>query len=281
MPKGDLNNSRKGKGRRRSTPNESNNEQMGQSRNYRSRSVENTKEQNKNSNSTQITEPAEKVRKKSNRQKSGNKVLKPTNAVCQMEQSFNQDNSLQELDYEDDLPIDGIAVSVSQREDQEFNTDGEDNVDSDNESLIAINEQTAVSQNEEDDREVVFKSSQSNFDELKSNPAFQDYVQKLVSEQLKGECDKQKQKTPDKRKVCRKGKDNDIIKSPSDTTLYAPALRRISGNGQQRINIAPQPSFPFSVDNISKFIEEIRVRQDDVREEMEQSQDLSIEPRSR
>ena len=181
-------------------------------------------------------------------------------------------------------PIDTVELGLNPTEDMEFNTDHE-NVDSDNESLPEqesendqVEYETVTTPTEElnpCDRDVdvesvvTFKQSngdQLNFEQLSNNPAFVNYVQKLVAKQVR---DKRTKNTPKSTPKNTPKKGNlgeassnliNVTKSPSDTTIYAPALQKITNRACQNLTTdAPL----FSVDNISKFIEGIRVQQED------------------
>ena len=182
-----------------------------------------------------------------------------------------------ELDYDEIAAQDRVVLSVQPGDEGEFNMDNEENADSDNESLHGQIEPdrvldapgtSPVADSVATDEIISFNSqpvhkdnpSEMEFEQLKSNPAFQNYVQKLISDELKtSRMAEKNQKTPEKWKIQNKGKNSELIKSPSDTTIYAPALNRITRVNNPELNQLNNISVPFTVDNISKFIEEIRV----------------------
>ena len=68
-------------------------------------------------------------------------------------------------------------------------------------------------------------------------------------------------KTP----VKNKGKSNEVVKSPSDMTIYAPALAKLSSPLREQVigskpnNVQHNTQPRFSVDNVARFIEDIRM----------------------
>ena len=91
-------------------------------------------------------------------------------------------------------------------------------------------------------------------------------VQKLLKQLMDEEADKKKKRHSHKSsKNTPKGvnqitKNANMIKSPSDTTLYAPALCKQSGNSQVGIvrNLMNNSNTPVSSKQISEFVERIR-----------------------
>ena len=242
-------------------------------------------------------------------------VVKPDKTASKARKSkFNMKETLEseiELDY-DDVDIgnqDDVLVSVDPREEKEFPAEGEDveeNADSDNESLT--NPNALLDENDNTERVVTpislttqsiasedivsfrvpqgqqMEQSQINFDSLKSNPAFQTYVQKLVTDQV-NQVNQQTRsdKTPDKNPCKRGNNDNKLVKSPSDTTLYAPALKRLSLRDKE-INAEHERQtlgLLFMVDDISKFIEGIRVNQPNKEHQNNQGKMMTHERRIR
>ena len=122
---------------------------------------------------------------------------------------------------------------------------------------------------------------------LSTNPAFSRYMQKLVSEEVNARMVNQSPAatatvsaapaTPSRARGQNPVKTPtvgmNVIKSPSDTTLYAPALRcakrvNVDQNVSQQLDMnihdggrgVNNASNKFTVDNLSKFIEEIRMK---------------------
>ena len=241
-------------------------------------------EVNQNQNSTEenvpdkgINPPSTKIRKV---------MIKNKVDVVQPELS-KATNVEEELDYEDvDLvQPDHVVVSVTANDENEFNMDVEGNDDSDNEPLtdpeivLTIQTRPQHNLNQPDNQQQTqpindncnsFRkdlnqpsTSGLDFDSLKTNPTFQTFVQKLVAEEVKQNKGKDRlMKTPEKSKHKEKGKEGELVKSPSDITLYAPALRCLAGESNN-LNFQQKTATPFNVDNISKFIEDIRVRTPD------------------
>ena len=152
-------------------------------------------EQNSNVNSTATTSPRVKVRKT-------NKKLKETSMYPSCSDNVDQAD-LQSVLVEQISP-DQIAVSIHAAEENEFNTDQEENADSDNESLHEETDSMAFERVvtpiqgqspiiDDNDSEVVSfnrqKHSQTemelDFDKLAANLAFHSYVEKLVAKQVR------------------------------------------------------------------------------------------------
>ena len=167
---------------------------------------------------------------------------------------------------------DQVKVSVDSVEDMEFNTDVEDNIDSDNESLIQDETVTTpvmeTSPTGTDDSRIISFKQRSNdadnldFDRLAANPAFQNFIQKLVANevnQTKGAGNREAlPKTPERQP--KNGKRGELVKSPLDTTLYAPGLVNLGNKNIHQVQTHNHP-LQFNIDNVSKFIEGIRVSQ--------------------
>ena len=106
-------------------------------------------------------------------------------------------------------------------------------------------------------------ANDSDFSHLAGNPAFQNYVKSLVAKEVRDVklgTDQTKNRTPDQTPV--KG-GNCVIKSPSDTTIYAPLLKRNTPNTPvNRVNMSDMNNQMerITVNDISNFIEGIRQR---------------------
>ena len=107
---------------------------------------------------------------------------------------------------------------------------------------------------------------------ITANPHLENYFKKMIKQGIQEEQRKsvsspkgtvevlpgtsgepmQAEKTPRKETVTPKknGKTGEMIKSPSDTTIYAPALNKVNKNPQGNIEI---------IDKISNFVEGIRL----------------------
>ena len=105
-------------------------------------------------------------------------------------------------------------------------------------------------------------------EKLTKIPAFSKYIQKMVAKEVQNE--KRKSTTPKqtpKRKVINSGmnRNQGFVKSPSDTTLYAPALNKnVNRNTQTNIPNVPLEGarHVFNEQDIAKFIEGIRTQSD-------------------
>ena len=195
------------------------------------------------------------------------KTVKNSEPICDV-----VDHTQDEEDEDDNQELDEydqIRTTVDPAEDHEF-TDYDDELDredgelveeesQDNEGQVQINDDTDFSV----DSEVTFKkpinhdlqSEAEDFSYLKGNVAFENYIKKMVAEQIQstpkgnqGDASKRAVKGKRKReegtggtstltpKKVKKGNDNailnsnELIKSPSDTTIYAPALNRLTSN---------------------------------------------------
>ena len=171
---------------------------------------------------------------------------------------------------------DGIHIRCNANEDQEFATD---NNFSETERNCDIDSQE---NNSHCDDEVVLK--QPNLVELdsdedediqrwKKNLAFNHYVNKLVAKETSVHCSKQSSPLPSKRQSEKRSEKGDrsgkILKFPSDTTVYAPALNRISDpivspNSPiaPLINSSCRNNNVISTDQISEFIQGIHMSGD-------------------
>ena len=127
------------------------------------------------------------------------------------------------------------------------------------------------------------------FEALKKVPAFQTYVQRLISKEMETER-KEETKGKEKRKKVVKPKGStpagnqnlnvSRVKSPSDTTLYSPALRLennmtnlptiLAQVGNSRVGLGDQDKNVASLagsiisNQINKFIEGIRIQSENV-----------------
>ena len=137
------------------------------------------------------------------------------------------------------------------------------------------------------------------FDKWKNNPAFERYIQGMVAKELEQERRKSNVvkrnpaqvrgspvRTPVKSKVVKnKGMVNDgVIKSPSDTTIYAPALCRETDRYQVAMNSILNVSndkheLPVD-DQVAKFIEGVRIEsQNNARTSQTEPRRIESQPR--
>ena len=167
-------------------------------------------------------------------------------------------------------------MSVDAAEEQEFEADYDDiEAESENEEVVdtasvagSIPESEVVSFNPNrrnvilSQKEKEHHSEMMQFNHLKGNPAFQNYIQELVAKEVR----LKEQRTPEKQSAMSPGgKNNNVnrnIKSPSDTTLYTPALAQNSPNNNVFTlgNNMIHRKEPFNVDQISKIVENIRAQ---------------------
>ena len=150
------------------------------------------------------------------------------------------------------LDNDGIQVQVNDSEDDFGNeSEYEDSSDSSGSSEYDSDDDSF-----EDSQNAVFTDESHIEDQVRSNPEIQKIVKAMVREELKEEKRKEKKmgkaskinnsrNTP----VMNRKNPNSLVKSPSDTTLYMPALHKTSGNN------------PDLVDKISEFVEGIRIEE--------------------
>ena len=146
---------------------------------------------------------------------------------------------MEQMDQLDDLNHpDHVKVSVDASEDKEFSTDDEDlEIESESENEIVVADRTNDQDLDVSANTEVFLNNNglsgaatvsTNFDHLKENPAFQDYVKSLVAKEMKG-CGSGGSKSPVKGtpvKLENTYNANRLVKSPSNTTIYVPALHR-------------------------------------------------------
>ena len=224
--------------------------------------------------------------------------------------------SIQQLERNEEESFnDNVRVAVSAIEDQEFAMDDDDSsgdaqvvtpiFDEEDEQFDSIDSEVGFKQQREEFNKADSKENKQDkvteeIEEgdsldlqcLQSNPAFQSYVQKLVAKEISAQKQKdvpnQKGKRTLQKQVGRKsGNDLLIVKSPSDTTIYAPGLNKISEPIQSPVLEIQQNKFivtkntpTFTVDNISKFIEGIRVSEtgkQDEHKQAEQGPGISVE----
>ena len=138
-------------------------------------------------------------------------------------------------------------------------------------SVIAFNPKHA--------KDVKQMIAEQEFKRLKGNPAFDTYVKKLIAAEVNAEKVTPVQRKSDKHSNHTKGRS---IKSPSDTTIYAPALRQVSdsptgnfiaelNNANDAVNQCTKQGSQINEDNMSeqiiKFIEgphvQVDARRDD------------------
>ena len=178
--------------------------------------------------------------------------------------------------------LDHVQVGLNPSEESEFQDgpgDIADSTDTDNESLIdgqlsqQIHDEAFTSPRADHGqkrRNLGLKPDEVYFDQLDANSAFHNYVQKLVAKQVRKEHLKKVDRTP------KKGTNTnvEVVKSSSDTTVYAPGLTRILDRENQtpclvsRELIHDKTPTPlhrntFNVDDISKFIEGIHIQQEE------------------
>ena len=173
---------------------------------------------------------------------------------------------------------DDIAVSVQPRfseDDEEELLDYDDIRDSEVESEIDTNDTSEDESNT--DHEVILSQRSANKKEEKLNeddPRVQNLLSRLLKEKIeKGELQevKNRDKNRDDRRDTAKGKEkgdgkeldkdkcldpiSPMIKSPSDTTIYAPAL--------SKRNAIPVDKHTHMINSIANFVEGIRLQQED------------------
>ena len=200
-------------------------------------------------------------------------------AVSSVEdQEFASDDDSFNIDQE--LPSATITTPINSEEDCDGETDTDDSVihfkrrcrasdgAGNSRDLDGDTEISPLSDDEEDET----------IREWKKNPAFNKYVQKLVAKETSENPNSTQVhqqsfefKTPEKRgkKGSKLLKITDIVKSPSDTTIYVPALNKITPNAILfTSNKATSPvsqeicqnENQFTVDKISEFIQGIQVK---------------------
>ena len=196
---------------------------------------------------------------------------------------------LQSIDHEEvveDRNPDHVRISVNSAEAGEFPIEG------DGEfypcRVIPVDEkmgnehQEAGLNSDESDSEISFNhnagqrgatmtdpgAQKEGFDHLRDNPAFQNYIQQLVAKEVATKTNDGNQgghmtSLPVGRSVTRGSGNNNtnrLVKFPSDTTLYAPLLNRLTG----RSNVNAQPLVNTVnnglEDQISRFVEGVRLQ---------------------
>ena len=197
---------------------------------------------------------------------------------------------------------DNIRTHVDALEDSEFPSDGEITSDDESDQECSQPHQEDSSDNEptsdvEDlaDQQNVLQDNSPTADSgvvqlkrklteeeeleyLKGMPAFTTYVKKVVAQELEAERATNKKQQPvretprtHQNKCPRKGRS--MVKSPADTTLYAPALHRINNNSLLnkdspirkigQIDQTSQSKPDLVTNQIIHFIEGIRMNQSD------------------
>ena len=183
-----------------------------------------------------------------------------------------------------------------------------------------------------EETEITFKDATSNFvetqprdgsvyfDSLRGDPAFANYIKRMMAKELKDERDREKkqrvvaprtpknsalppviQKSPARHTFPgtvnhNKNKGNNMVKSPSDTTLYAPALNKTEG-GHKQIAVKRILNDQISGDNnngvthdfdklnldeqVNQFIEGIKQQLQDKRVIQDRNPQVDDTPRSR
>ena len=178
--------------------------------------------------------------------------------ICDGEMERNEVHDLDQLD--DEYRIDKVRVTLNDEEYSEFPEGDYESEDSDDEEF---HEQDTTVQSSVEN-EVSFKipkrtvsNDMNKFDQYKGDPAFEKYVKKMVAEEMKIERQRANKlgkgkvvqtsdagqgktgvkvgSTPNRKGM--KGQINDKVKSPSDTTLYAPGLNKIQDASKAVRNI--------------------------------------------
>ena len=170
-----------------------------------------------------------------------------------------------DLDYQDDLSIDAYYVSDEiPKGSDEFLSDGEIYSEEEDRGLIVVNDADDPSNVSRDrtgsdsDSEIQLNtgtsktSEEDKFKQWAHDPAFEWYIQKMVAKEI------QQSKT-----VKQKGREltPQKVKSPSDTTIYMPALHKMQETplGQVRGEIPRADNIPETEQIINNFIEGIRI----------------------
>ena len=132
-------------------------------------------------------------------------------------------------------------------------------------------EASTSQRDDSDDEEIRFRQnrkSHKKMSDYKDDPEFARYVEELVNKKYEAKCKKEgRKKRSRSRSRDRPGNNNmvrreNLIKSPSDTTLYAPAV-----NKQRSVNTVRQPIFTEqglekTINHISNFVEQVRIDSD-------------------
>ena len=208
------------------------------------------------------------VVKRSKIGKGNNNNALPVNEIGE---SSHHSHSDMEHDIEEDEDArnfnDQIHVRCNAREEQEFATD--DDFSEPNTNYDSVHEEDRSLENEVFLRQPAMDDDSDEDEEIKSwkkNPAFNKYVSKLVareSQEAAAHSSKQSSPAPHKRKENREGM---IVKSPSDTTVYAPALNQLSDMiVENNSPVVPHLNNVFrtndvTTDEITSFIQGIRMQ---------------------
>ena len=159
----------------------------------------------------------------------------------------------EEPDYDE---LDRVRVSVYDHEHDEFPYEGQEDEqeegeldDSDSTTTEVTFKPSAVQRGQQGQ-----KASEVNFESWKGNPAFEKFIKGMVAQELEAERKKsgagrrcsappaalgrepmEQQGTPVRRPDKARGQrgNTEILKSPSDTTIYAPALNKIVPEANQ------------------------------------------------
>ena len=204
-----------------------------------------------------------KIKQPNCKQKKNNQSLVGTGTVSLQENTeFNAIDQDSELIEEHEHNPDHVKVSVNANEENEFASEGEEELESDTETLPS----EAIPGILESDSVVTFNvntgcrtvSSKApvtggmesdQFQHLESNPAFQRYIQGLVAKEVQAN---RTSGTPVKEGRDDNFNSNRIMKSPSDTMIYAPLLVR------KDVNLNRKQDTPIE-EQVSRFVENIRL----------------------
>ena len=242
---------------------------------------------------------------------------------CDVVGTVNQGDEEEEISADD--MDDRIRVSVSANEDSEFPAPddemGNSDEEYDNNTGKLISESNDPDEHgsleTEEETEITFKNVDShfvelqprdgsaNYDSLRGDPAFENYIKRMVAKELKDERERALKQTvavtprtpvntgvPRVQKTQARhtfpgvsnthgNKGKSMVKSPSDTTLYAPALNKTAvGRRQLAVDtilnepVQPQETDSGGIDNfvnlnldeqVNQFIEGIKQQMQDKR----------------
>ena len=181
--------------------------------------------------------------------------LKSNKVTSTPVQRDSQDTVRVEVDPADDnFAEDEIADSPYN---QETESDSNDEAESEFEQGVEFDPETSVQNSTLNDSEISFGKktlSQDELSELVENPSLQRILQGMVEQRVK-QVMKEVPKDKETTKV-NTGETFNRIKSPSDTTIYAPALKltpECSGNIIQGV------SGRVAVDQVAQFVDNIRL----------------------
>ena len=189
-----------------------------------------------------------------------------------------------------DLVVDEVeeAQFPSQSKGEE-NSEEEQYEDEDEGNDPQRDSENELSETSFDGSEVTFRRpmqvvESEQFEHLRGNLAFESYIKKMVASELKSVANTPKEKTPERQHQGSGHRGKELIKSPSDTTLYTPALRQVNsplrqGNGTVVRQLNPVPvikevEVPQSAhaqqdddlaNTIIKFIQGVRVQHEERR----------------